>query len=343
MPPPLLIFETWSSDRAPTEATPPSAVVPPPAADLDDLDAVLDAALAPGGAAQTVDGAEHHAADAAATRELFASIASNHVRPVKNFIHELRRGTAARDWIEICQPIMTSIVDSAESLGLDREARAMREFGDALALAEAESDDGSLLDGECRELLLACYEELFDVLPETFELGEDDRRREIVIIHSLLRQIPQLGAVTLERLYAAGVTTLEALYAAEPRELADATGIPGWMCERICEKVRSHREEPRRGGLAEPDQPARLAELVAELKRHHELFHRISEKHDPDLAPKKRESLRNRQACALQINVVLAELGQVDLVEELKKLAVERRIEKLETHLAATRTAGSIH
>jgi hypothetical protein len=337
----------------PAELEAPAFVSSVPSDIVDDLDRAIGAAFAgtpcQGGDSPAAEPAHH--GDQQAAQELFASIAANYSRPVKNFIFELKRGTATKDWLQICQPVMSSIIDGAESLELRVVAQRMVDFREALSLAAAH--EGRVLDEESRELILSCYEELVEVLPDTFVLGEDDRRRESIIIHSLLRQIPEVGHVTLEKLYGAGLTSLDALFLATKGDLGVASGVPEWLCERICERVRLHRHQLEGAApeTAQVDHRARLVELLGELRRQQDEFHEISaqDRSTPELAAAKRECLRNRQTCALQINVLLAEMGEVGLIEELRKLGVERRIEQLERYLgagaAAARTlpASSVH
>jgi hypothetical protein len=328
-----------AAPAAPRAATAPIAAQPDPDDIVDDLDRAIGAAFSGGG---TPSASSHPASepgfehDQRAARELFASIAANYSRPVKNFIFELKRGTATKEWLQICQPVMGSIIDGAESLELHAEAQRMVDFREALSLAAA--NEGRVLDAESRELILSCYEELVEILPDTFVLGEDDRRRESIIIHSLLRQIPEVGHVTIEKLYGAGLTSLDALFLATKEDLGVASGVPVWLCERICERVHQHRHELEGAApeAAQVDHRARLVELVRELRRRQDEFHEISaqDRTSPELAAAKRECLRSRQTCALQINVLLAEMGAVDLIEELRKLGVERRIEQLESYLA---------
>jgi len=304
------------------------------AQELDDtLDALFEPSAPSATSTAAADPQDPDSTDDLAARDLFASIAANYSRPVRNFVVELKRGTATKEWIEICQPVMASIIDGAESMGLTEAAARITEFREALALAQA--SDGRQIDEDSRALILSCYDTLLECLPETFRHDERDQRRESIIMHSLLGQIPGVGHVTFEKLYSSGVTTLDALFLANTEDLASATGVPSGLCERICDKVQEHRGRLEGGGGdgADFDHHGRLVELVKELRRHNGIFHSVSREENPDLAPQKRDALRNRQACALQINVVLAEMGQVDLVEELKKLAVGRRIERLEFYI----------
>ena len=186
-------------------------------------------------------------------------------------------------------------------------------------------------------MLLSTYDALAELLPEAFTLTGAARRRDSVIMHALLRQIPGVGHVPLEKLYASGVNSLEALFVATARDLAVVSGVSKSLCEKICRKVQEHRDRLQGGSAAQTqvDPRAILTELVQELQRQHESFCRVSNADEvtPESKAAKRETLRSRRDCALRIDVVLAEMGEIELIDELKKLAVERRIERLEQHL----------
>jgi hypothetical protein len=69
--------------------------------------------------------------DREVVEDLFANIAANYARPVKNFIFELKRGTAVKEWVEICRPAMRGITRAAEGMGLSLAAQRMRISGGA--------------------------------------------------------------------------------------------------------------------------------------------------------------------------------------------------------------------
>ena len=265
--------------------------------------------------------------------QLFADIAANYARPIKNFMFELKRGTATKDWVEICRPAMQGITRAAEGMGLRQAAQRMMDFEAALSLAQ--QNEQRVLAGEVRDLLMWCYEDLVKVMPQAFVVGEEEQQREGIIINSLLAQIPDVGRVTIEKLYRAGLTSLDTLYLARREELAVATGIPIELSERICAKFQAYRAGLEASGRDVKDvgQRNRLSEFVAELKRQHEGYVRASD--DPKATIEKRDFREQRQACVLWINVLLAEVGEVDLVNELQKMSFERRIQRLEEYLAS--------
>ena len=276
---------------------------------------------------------EMNANDQLIVEQLFADIAANYARPIKNFMFELKRGTATKDWVEICRPAMQGITRAAEGMGLRQAAQRMMDFEAALSLAQ--QSEQRVLGGEVRDLLMWCYEDLIKVMPQAFVVGEEEQQREGIIINSLLAQIHDVGRVTIEKLYRAGLTSLDTLYLARREELAVATGISIDLSERICAKFQAYRAglEASNRDVKDVGQRNRLAEFVAELKRQHEGFLRASE--DSNLAQEKRDFREQRQSCVLWINVLLAEVGEVDLVCELQKMSFERRIQRLEEYLAS--------
>lgn len=277
--------------------------------------------------------------DEASVRELFGGIASNHARPIKNFIFELKRGTATKEWIEVCRPVMATLIEGASSMELREAARAMTEFDEALSLVHTDGT-GSGIEDSARDLLLTSFDEMAVALPEAFQSGDDERRRDTIIIHALLKQVNDVGHVTFERLYGAGLTSLEALFLANGGDLAATTGIPLWLCERICERIRDHRRDLERAqrDSGQGERREQLRKLIEELRQRHEGFERAiqEESSDPARSEEKREYRQERQVCALKIEVVLAEMGELDLVEQIQKLPFSRRIERLQEFIASS-------
>ena len=274
--------------------------------------------------------------DQAVIEDLFADIAANYARPIKNFVFELKRGTATKDWVEICRPAMQGIMRSAKGMGLGIAAQRMVDFEAALGLAH--KSEQKVLGSELRHLLLWCYEDLVKVMPQAFVIGEEEQQREGIIINSLLKQIPDVGLITIEKLYRAGLTTLDALYLAKKEELSIATGIPVELSEAICLKFKAYRLglASNNRNIGDIGQRSRLAQMVADLRLQHEAFVHASrnEWSNPSVASAKREFRQQRQSCVLWINVLLAELGELEMVDELQKMSFERRIQRLEEYLA---------
>jgi hypothetical protein len=330
------IFETPQDQASsPTELTGENLFTDDFDQDLNDaFDSLVSQETTP---ESPTGGAQMSSSDQAVVEDLFADIAANYARPVKNFIFELKRGTATKEWIDICRPAIQGIRRSAEGMGLTLAAQRMVDVETALSLAQG--SEHRVLSGEIRDLLLSCYEDLIKVMPQAFVVGEEEEQREGIIINALLMQIPNMGHVTVERLFRAGLTSLDTLFLAQKDDLAVATGISSSMSELICEKFQSYRTELEGNSrqLGVSGQRTRLAEMLEDLRRYHEGFELATENEwsNRALASEKREYRQQRQSASLRINVLLAEMGELGLVTELQKLSFERRIQRIEEYLAS--------
>lgn len=268
----------------------------------------------------------------AGVNELFAEIAAQYARPLKECVIELRRGTATRDWVDICRPALSSISKAARSMNIPKAAERMDELDAALSKA-AESREKNLSAQE-QAKLLEKYDRLVEVMPKAFSINDEVNRRDTIIIIALLKQIPEVGRVTIDKLYNAGLTSIDVLMLAKRDELAVATGIPSRIAEQICAKVMKYRDDS--SGTKRVDMKGyrqRLYELVLNLKKAHEAFNKAA---DADDADEKRKQRNARSNLVFQISILLAELGEADLVKEHDKMSFERRIQALDEFLART-------
>ena len=273
--------------------------------------------------------------DEAAVQELFRNIAAAYALPLKNFVFELQRHTATKDSIEFCRPILRSISGAAGSVNLPETVQRMTEFDTALSLGQTSSDH--LLKGEIRQQILASYEVLAEVLPEAFRMDSEAQKRGDIIIQSLLPQVPGIGCITFDKLYQAGLGSLDMLFLANKEDLAAVTAMAPGLCESICNKVQQYRaeSEARARPAAQSGYRSRLVELVNELRDHRDIEKAKSEAEtDAPTVNARRRRLRRRQQCFLEINVTLAELGELGLINQLKKLSFKRRLQVLDEYLS---------
>ena len=161
-----------------------------------------------------------------------------------------------------------------------------------------------------------------------------------------------MGYVSLEKLYRVGLTSRETLFQAGPRDLVTTAGLPEELSGLICMEIQAYRE---RTEDASPDELRergikRLRERVPELTIHHRAFNEAKDAVDTKgkLENIKRISRTKRHELALEIDLLLAEIGEVELVRELQSVAFGQRIKKLDRYLASpaaapaeTTTAGT--
>ena len=170
--------------------------------------------------------------------------------------------------------------------------------------------------------------------------------RDEIVIHSLLRQVPDVGHVTFERLRKASLGSLDALSRADKSDLSAATGIPLWLSERISDRIQEHRKE-RESIWSETGQGGprdRLSKLVAELKERHLSVERgvARDWTSPELAEDRKKRRLSRRLSALRVEVMLAEMGELPFVDLIRKLPFPRRVERLEEFLSNPDAARAV-
>jgi len=271
--------------------------------------------------------------DLSEVRSLFAELAANHVRPVRDFMMDVRWGDATVDWVAICEPALRSLSRAADTLDLGEVRLALDRFSDALG--SIQSDPARTVSGERRQRLLARYENLSRVMPQAFALELDRTQRESVILQSLLLQVPGVKKITIDKMIAAGLSTLEAMFLATPADIVATTGMDGSLAQRIVDRFRAHRDQVQatvpdatRGGERD-----RIAELTARLRREHDEYERLAQAWSSDASDRKRQIRKARAQTLLDIQVGLARLGEVDRLARIERLPFDAKLDELESFL----------
>jgi hypothetical protein len=275
--------------------------------------------------------------DLAEVRALFAQLAANHVRQVRDFMMDMRWSEATIDWLPICEPAMRSLRRAADKLELTDLCESLDRF--SACLGEVTASGAKSITGPAREALLARYEELARLMPQAFALDLDRTQREAAILQSLLLQVPEVKKVTLDRMYAAGLTTLEAMFLATPGDIAATTGIPEALAAQIVERFQAYREQVK---ATVPDatrarERERIAELTSQLRRQHDEYERAADAWSRGSGDQKKEMRKAREQTLLDIQVVLARLGEVDRLAQLERLPFEKKLAHLESFLEEAR------
>lgn len=275
--------------------------------------------------------------DLGEVRALFGQLAVNHVRQVRDFMIDLRWGDATLDWIGICEPALRSLRRAADKLELKELCTALDRFSEALA--SAQTTDGRTIDGDRRNVLLVRYDDLSSLMPQAFGLDVDRTQREAFILQSLLLQVPEVKKVTLDKLYAAGLTTLETMLLATPEDIAASTGIAEGLAARIVDRFRSYRDQVKESvpDATRAHERERVARLTARLRREHDEHERASQSWTKDAEEQRKDLRKARAQTMLDIQVVLARLGEVERLKEIERLPFERKVAHLESFLEEAR------
>jgi hypothetical protein len=333
-----------AASRAPTQRTNTRSNlrVQPPATGVaagefqspEALDRELDAAFSDATHVGPHPAGEGNVATDEATQaeiqRLFAQIAAHHSAQIRDFVLELSHGDTTRQWAELCAPAVGSLKRAAATIKHDLLVVTLEEF--ERALKAALRSNFVSITGDYRKSLLIGYERLKQVLPAAFDVRSDRDRREPVIIDSLLRQVPGMHALCIARLYAAGVSSLTALYSARPADLCATAGIDPDLARAIVEHFEAYRIErgqtaPDKGRKSERNE---LRSIIDTLAAREQEYREAEENED---RRRKREIRNERTALVQRLDLLLAQLGEIDLVNELKRIPVDRKIKRIDRYL----------
>jgi hypothetical protein len=313
---------------------PLGAAAPPPRApsgEADDVDHAFER-IAP--AATGGRGLPGALADDAMTKaenaKLFSQMVVGHARPLREFMLDLAIGSTTKQWLDVVQPAADAILKGAKALEQKDLAAALEEL--QKALEQAIRATGSKIGKTDRSAIMTAYGRLSTLLPSAFEVKGDRDRREPLVVHHLLLQIPGVQKVTLDKLYAAGLASLEALCKSTPEDLVAIGRVEAENAQAIVKRFQAYWRERADESLVKAEDRARhkLRELVAGLTKAHAEFQEAEASEDRE---RKRRARNERRERALAMNVLLAQLGEVDLVEELERSPTERRIERVQSYI----------
>jgi hypothetical protein len=312
-----------------------SPIPPLPAAnDTGNLpfDAAVDAAMA----RLTDVGGDHasneqrDAGDQRAVAETFADIAKVYAHPLRELMFQLSVGRTPRQWAATCRPVLKPLFDAATQIGLLELVGGLGAFDAALERAAAEPH--AFIGDAAAEALTGAYERLRKQMPDAFMLPDRADHRRLILLESLLLQIPDMHRRTIAKLYAAGLSSLGQLGTAKPEEIAVVAGIDRGLAQTVVNHIQRFDQERSRmdpmtlrGHVHE-----RLRSLASRLSRLQTEFEQAEE---DDSVERKREARRNREAAVLELDLVFAEVGDVDLIEELKRCPVRGKIQRVESYL----------
>lgn len=264
---------------------------------------------------------------------LFRQMAVGLGRPVRDFMLDLVLGPTTKQWLEIARAPVQNLLKGAVEFELTDLAAALVEFGQGLE--DARSALGAMVAGPERERLLSRYESLARALPMAFDLKGERSRREPMVVHHLLLQVQGVHQLAIEKLYAAGLASLEGLGRSSVEDLMAHARLERDGAEGIVRRFRSYLRERTEQVLEKGELlvKQRLSTLIEELARAHQEFLRADAEED---RAAKRRARACRRARALEMNVLLAQLGEIDLIAELERSATDRRLERMRSYVESS-------
>jgi hypothetical protein len=350
--------EAQSETRAPAQPSPAAAHVPElPSAEVPTLevqtsaqirksnapfdvafDAVMNALVDPNaqpGLGQASH-SDHDAADRRALSETFSDVAKVHAHPLRELMFQLGVGRTPRQWALNSRPVLKPLLDAAQQIGMLELVGALGAFDAALERAAA--DSSPCIGDAAAESLRSAYQRLCIQMPDAFTPENSDGRR-MVLLESLLMQVPDMHRRTLAKLYAAGLNSLSQWSQASAEEVSVVAGIDRELAQNLVEHVQRFERERVNMGPTEARGQAleRLRSLVGRIA---ELQDAFEEAESSGSVADKREARRKREAALLELDLVFAEIGELAMIEELKRSPVQGRLRRVELYIDELRASA---
>ncbi|HOB51608.1 MAG TPA: hypothetical protein PK176_02915 [Acidobacteriota bacterium] len=312
---------------------------------LDDLDDAFDAITQPrpsqAVAVQPDEGrVALSSSEEGEIQKLFLSISSAYLQPVKEFVAELQSGAASKQWVDICISSLKIIEDAGTKMSYEKINRILDRF--KKLMMDAKYSESTSISRDIRIQLLKEYANLTTLLPEAFATsGSHATRgsvRDTIIINTILRKTPGIGPVSRNKLIAAGMNSLDKYFMATSKDLAAVSGITDGQARAICEAFGQYRQSVSDGEDAATRIQGALTRLfkhVKELKAEHEAYKDLTRRvlRAPELEGDRDDIRVQRQRTMWEINIILAELDAIRLVEDFRKMVFDRRIQRLDEFL----------
>ena len=268
--------------------------------------------------------------DQKAWRETFASIAKLHIQPLRELMYHLSIGCTPRSWVTQTRPVLSPLFDAARQNAEEDLLDALSELDTALELAEAENT--ALVGPVSRGAIQQAYARLGTHLPDTFGPPRSSDGRRLLLLEALLLQVPTVHRRVLTKLYAAGISSIPQLLQGGAEELSRATGIDRPLANVIIEHVSRYSRE--RSGLDSVRLRQRVTEqlrtLIGRLSQLQTEFERAEV---ADNQTRKKAVRRARDSAVLELQRLIAELGEVELLEELKRGSVRAKVAQIQSFL----------
>lgn len=275
---------------------------------------------------------------AAELRATFAGVAARHLLPVRQLHRRLHEGPVSVDWIGLCRPAVSTVGRSAVEMDLIELVRPLDQL--AALLSAAARQGGQEIVGAVRDNIQQACDELVELFPEAFTGDEDPDARDSLTVHGVLRQVPQIGTVSLDKIFAAGLTAMQMLAQASAEDLSVTTGISQSLADRVRDAVDHFLDET--ASLREGGSPVALLELlgaaVSELEQQH-----VAYGGTPDTAQgfeQRKGYRRARRLAQLRAHTYLATLGEAPLVEELQRLPLDGALDRMHRYLSSFAHSG---
>lgn len=278
--------------------------------------------------------------------ELYDNIAVAYVKPLKDFIREIKLNLkinrqTSLEWIEMVEPSVNLLFSSAEKMGYTKICDSLGEMQRVFQDQKMVPDLTYLLDDAVQGLLFY-YDRLSMLLPKTFALDLSDNdlnsKKEVLIVKFILKQIPEINEKMMNRIILAGLSTFDKFMHSSPDEISAVTGLSKRHGEDVFMKFYQYRHIYYRHDDDEyKDKFLQMFDVKFNILReiHLEIESILaSNQADKEENKARVNSLKmDRQRTLWAIFILLCIKEEYDLIEAVQQAVYDVRLQKLEEYL----------
>jgi hypothetical protein len=281
----------------------------------------------PLGEETTNPGVGHHAVAKPLPRS--AELPRAELKLLADFAVQLSLGPVSGLWLMEAKPAVAVLKSAAAELAQKDIVAAIERLEPALATAPSRR-----IEGEARKELLDKLRELEPWLPTAKDIASEKTGRERLILDQLIAQISGLHPSSRRRLEDRGYASLDRLRATSPDVLVQELDLSQQHAEGLLAAFNSYYDER----IERPPVLGRglercMSDAVTALERS---AHEFAQACDGDDSERKRMARKQRAQAIANLNLLLAELGENELLDQMVRCSVQERVERLRQWLDTT-------
>jgi len=264
---------------------------------------------------------------------IFSELVEKRAKGLHDFALELSLGLTPKKWTTVCRETVQSIGQAANTLKRTELADVLTQFKQQLD--EANQQLGPIINPSLISELNNSYAKLAQQMPDSFGVGNTPSERERLLVETLLLQVPGVGRSVIKQIDSKQMAKYRELCTADTSAIAHKVGIDETVANAISENFMSFQKDRE---ATEPNSRIerahqKLEELAQQLDSRHRDFCQAD---DDDDSKNKRNARRAQATTSAQIDVLLADIAELELLKSLKPLPFQKKIEAIKAFLDQT-------
>jgi hypothetical protein len=250
-----------------------------------------------------------------------------------DFAVHLAIGPVSGLWLMEAKPAVAVLKSAAQEGELKDLVAVLDRLEPALMAAS-----GQRIEGDARQTLLGKLQPLERWLPTSKDIATDKTDRERLILDQLIAQISGMHPSSRRRLEDRGYASLERLRGASADKLVQDVDLSRQHAGGLLAAFQIYYDERlERPPVAGRGLERCVNDAVSLLEQSAVEFDHAC---DGDDSERKRSARKQRAQAVANVNLLLAELGQDELLDQMVRCSVQERVERLKQWLS-TASHGS--